>query len=297
MISHHEFSHETPEIFQSLPVAYGETLRDPESTSPISGNTSQSPSLAKVYDWLDPTPDIPSEQWQLQERQRANLRLELLYRALTTQSRINIALAMPEHGTTIARVDDTPESYRHTIAPADRLKADILLTETDNTALVFNPADCPIVNLAFYRHGLVDAIAQIHAGAKGIASDVVGKTLRSFAEQGLDSASAVAYVSPHGQTYTLYGPPLDNAHANGLSPYLSSTATPGHERFDMTTAVTDQLTEAGVPADQIQASLLNTLDDPHYYSQRVQSTQATASQSENPAIPPFARNGIMFVKK
>jgi hypothetical protein len=50
MISEVHPSH--PEIFAGLPLAYGETHRIPDG-DPLSGNTSHSAALEKVYPWLD----------------------------------------------------------------------------------------------------------------------------------------------------------------------------------------------------------------------------------------------------
>jgi copper oxidase (laccase) domain-containing protein len=216
---------------------------------------------------------------------------------MTSQSLINIALTLPEHGTTIADVDQHPDAYHHSLLASERQKADVTTTSEVARALLFNPADCPIVNIAYYRDGLVQSIAQIHAGAKGIMSDVAGKALAQFKKRGLSPTDAVAYLAPHGQTYTLYGPPLEQAEQGGLGAYLHPTKQPGHKRFDMMAATIDQLTDAGVPFDQIQASYVDTLEDPRYYSQRIQSSRATESQQNNPDIPPFGRNAVMFVKK
>lgn len=299
MISSREFRQEKPEVFRGIPVAYGETIRDQESVDPLSGNTSHSPSLEKVYDWLEEKPhDLEASTWANLERIRANKRLELLYRGLTQQSIINLRLAAPEHGLNLADTDENPPNYLYTLTPSHRQKADVLLTRTSGAALLFNPADCPIINIVYYRKDQrAQAIAQIHAGAPGIQRDIIGKTLHTLEDTGLSPASAAVYISPHAQQYSIYGKSLDTARENGLDSYLHETSDPNHYRFDMRTASIDQLTDAGVPADQIEASTTDTMSDPRYYSQRIQSTQAATSQSDNPHIPPFGRNGVLFAKK
>lgn len=296
MITSHEFSLKTPEIFRSLPVVYGETRRDPDGDDPLSGNTSQSPSLGKVYDWLSPAPLAAKDQWIDNEQRRAQLRLELLYRTLANRSLVDIALTTPEHGLTLIDVDATPHTLAYDFT-GKRTVGDATLTRKSGKALLFNPADCPIINLASYSNGQVEAISQIHAGAKGITDGIVGISLRALATHGLKPASMVAYIGPHSKQYTLYGQPLETAEQIGLSSYLYPTKQPGHRRFDMAAAVTDQLTEAGVGIAQIETANVDTSTSPHYYSQRVQSSKATVSQKENPYIPPFARNGVMFAKK
>lgn len=289
----------TPEVFRGISVAYGEVLHDADSPNPLSGNTSHSPSLSKVYEWLQTTPDLSLDDWVAAERLAANTRLEQLARSLAGRAEFAIALTMPEHGLTLVDTDHDPAAFDYHLPPALRVKADASLTAETYKGLVFNPADCPIVNLAYYRSGEVEAIAQIHAGAKGLTQNIIGKTVAALSARGLSPEAALAYVSPHSHQYTLHGLPLEQALDAGLGSYFSETPTPGPVRkfhFDMTRLGKDQLVDAGVAADMIETSDTDTMSDPRYFSQRAQSTQATSSQHENPSVVPFARNGFMFMK-
>lgn len=296
MISSREFMVETPAIFSSLAVAYGETRRDPESLDPISGNTSQSPSLGNVYEWLSPVPAIDADVWLAKEQKRAQTRLEFLYHTLAGRALTTVALSAPEHGTHLVDVDAEYNSVRYT-STSERTRGDATVTTKAATALVFNPADCPIINIAYPRNNSIAAISQIHAGAKGITDAIIGTTLSDLAQRGLSPRSAVAYVGPHNKSYSLYGAPLDRAKEHGLTPYLTPLEEIGHEHFDMAAAVVDQLTDAGVKAENIQVADVDTFLDTRYYSQRQQSTQAAQSQALDPTIPPFARGAVMFLKK
>ena len=245
------------------------------------------------------TPEISLDEWVSLERQKANERIERLAQALSGTADVAIALTMPEHGTTLADTDENPGYYSYLLPPIARTKADATLTRESRKGLLFNPADCPIVNLAYYQHSEVGAIAQIHAGAAGLALNVIAKVVRELQTKGLAASSALAYISPHSRQFTLYGTAYERAVAAGLGAYFSEVPAveqPQRYLFDMTQASIDQLTDAGVSVDRIDTLPIDTMSDPRYYSQRRQSTEAASSQAENPDVPPFARNGFMLMK-
>ncbi len=293
-----ELAHIKPEVFSGIPVSYGEVHRDPESDDPLSGNTSHSPrSLPTVYNWLTTKPPgIAVEDWVTAEQAKATSRLEALYTLLTQRTAINIALTLPVHGDSLADVDFQPEKYLHTLATSDRVHADATITHTPERGLVFNPADCPVVNLAYVNQSGVEAISQIHAGIRGLTSDVIGQTIHSLQSRGLNPKDALAYVSPHALNFAIDGELLENVRAAGLESYIDTNRSPRGFRIDMSRLALDQLTAVGIPQDNIEIAPTDTMSEPRYHSEHIQSGSATERQSDNPAIVPFARNGIFFVK-
>lgn len=195
-------------------------------------------------------------------------------------------------------VDQLDNHLDYTLPPAKRLEVDAILTRESNRGLVFTPADCPVVNIAYINHSSVEAVAQIHAGAKGIIGNIVGQALHEFARDGLSPRTAVAYIGPHSRQYSLYGDRLEEAFQHNLQPYLTPILASDHEHFNMALAIRDQLTEAGMREYRIETSEADTALDGHYFSHRTQSLlPKDVTQLSHPATPPFGRNGVMFLKK
>lgn len=276
-----------PEIFRRLPIAYGETIRNIHSDNPLSGNTSHNPDgLQATFNSLKQDEDGAAE-WIRREQSQATKRLEALYRRLMGGRALagSIINPKPTHSTIARRIDTAKgvAEFAHTIPYAKRRIADGVSTRLPHTPLVFNPADCPIINIAqVERDQDVSRIGQIHAGVQGIHDDIIGKSLPSL---GFTPRRTVAFISPHARGFTLRGAQQHELGAQ-LAPYLTRE---GDEwPIDLTRAVIDQLTEAGIPERNIETSPHDSMRSPYYFSQRL--------QSDGRASSPFGRNAMMLIK-
>lgn len=276
-----------PEIFRRLPIAYGETIRNIHSDNPLSGNTSHNPDgLQATFNSLKQDEDGAAE-WIRCEQLRATKRLEALHQRLIGGCALagSIINSKPTHSTVARRIDMPRETtkFAHTTPYAERHIADAVSTNLPHTPLVFNPADCPIINLAEVTRGRnVSRIGQIHAGVRGIHDGIIGKSIPSL---GFTPQHTVAFISPHARGFTLRGAWRDELGAR-LTPYLTQE---GDEwPVDLTRAVIDQLTEAGIPERNIETSPHDSMRSPYYFSQRLQDDGRAGS--------PFGRNAMMLVK-
>jgi hypothetical protein len=180
------------------------------------------------------------------------------------------------HSDVIHRVDKMP---------SETPRGDALITKTDGLLLTIQTADCVPVLLADVRGR---AIAAIHAGWRGTLVRIVAKTLgRMRMEFGTEPTDVLAAIGPAiGQCSFEVGPEVAQAFATqfpdaqawfegkfeqianvGDEPnplkWLSMTP-PGHDpppprvQLDLIAANRWQLTDSGVPAENIVAANLCT---------------------------------------
>ena len=121
-------------------------------------------------------------------------------------------------------------------------EVDALVTRVPGIALLTVAADCVPVLLGDSDAGVV---AVVHAGWRGIASDVVGTTLTSMVDLGADPSRIRAVVGPAvcGLCYDVPRERYDEVVA--VAPSAASVARDGAFGLDLRAAAVDRLRTAG----------------------------------------------------
>ncbi|HEY5134514.1 MAG TPA: peptidoglycan editing factor PgeF [Candidatus Nanopelagicales bacterium] len=122
-------------------------------------------------------------------------------------------------------------------------EVDALVTTVPGIALLVLAADCVPVLLGDSGRGVV---AVVHAGWRGVLSDVVGQTLSSMADLGarLDRVRAVVGPAICGRCYAVPRARFDEVVA--VAPEAASVAAGGLPGLDLRAAVVARLRSAGV---------------------------------------------------
>jgi YfiH family protein len=139
-------------------------------------------------------------------------------------------------------------------------EADIAVSDDPSVVISVRAADCVPALLAD-RHGR--AVAAVHAGWRGTAAGAVIAAVRALEERfDTKPADVVAAVGPSiGACCYEVGADLPghfSAHPDAPR-WFSGDARP---RLDLWRATRDQLTRAGVPAQQVHVAALCTFDHP-----------------------------------
>ncbi|MGD9957345.1 MAG: peptidoglycan editing factor PgeF [Candidatus Nanopelagicales bacterium] len=121
-------------------------------------------------------------------------------------------------------------------------EVDALVTRVPGIALLTVAADCVPVLLGDSDAGVV---AVVHAGWRGIRSDVVGTTLASMVELGAEASRIRAVVGPAvcGLCYDVPRDRYDEVVA--VAPSAASVARDGAPGLDLRAAAVDRLRRAG----------------------------------------------------
>ena len=141
----------------------------------------------------------------------------------------------PVHGNDVGLVDGP------TTEPVPEV--DALVTTVPGIALLVLAADCVPVVLGSSDDGVV---AVVHAGWRGVRSDVVGSTLASMAEAGarLDRVRAVVGPAICGSCYDVPRERFEEIVA--VAPEAAAVASGGRPGLDLRAAVVARLRAAGV---------------------------------------------------
>ncbi len=120
---------------------------------------------------------------------------------------------------------------------------DALVTMVPGLALLTLAADCVPVLLGDSVSGVVGVV---HAGWRGVTSDVLGKTLDALRDMGSRPENLHALVGPAicGQCYTVHDARFDEVVA--VAPAAASASTAGERALDLRAAVDERLRIAGV---------------------------------------------------
>jgi len=150
-------------------------------------------------------------------------------------------------------------------APGGAEGFDALVTQIPGVFLSVSVADCTPVLVFDPAHR---AVAAIHAGWRGAAADIVGKTLRVMAEQfGTRGADCLAYV---GTCIDECSFEVGAEVAAEFEPAFKRY-DPGCDRFfvDLKNICRSQLLAAGLSSENIEISPFSTvLHNEHYFSHR-----------------------------
>jgi YfiH family protein len=143
----------------------------------------------------------------------------------------------PVHGNDVAEV--------HAAAADPVPEVDALVTTVPGLALLVLAADCVPVLLG---DGAAGVVAVVHAGWRGVLSDVLGSTLTVMAELGARPERMRALVGPAicGACYDVPRERFDAVTAT--APTAAAVATGGRPGLDLRAAVVDRLRAAGVPS-------------------------------------------------
>lgn len=141
----------------------------------------------------------------------------------------------PVHGNDVASVDVA------TGAPVPEV--DALVTTVPGLALLVLAADCVPVLLG---DGAAGVVAVVHAGWRGVLSDVVGTTLAAMADHGARPDRIRAIVGPAicGSCYDVPRERFDAVVA--VAPAAAAVASDGRPGLDLRAGVVDRLRGAGV---------------------------------------------------
>lgn len=140
----------------------------------------------------------------------------------------------PVHGNDVGHVDAT------TTAPVPEV--DALVTTVPGVGLLVVAADCVPVVLG---DGAAGVVAVVHAGWRGVRSDVVGAALDAMADLGarLDRVRAVVGPAICGRCYDVPRERFDEVVA--VSPEAASVAAGGRPGLDLRAGVVARLRSAG----------------------------------------------------
>jgi purine-nucleoside/S-methyl-5'-thioadenosine phosphorylase / adenosine deaminase len=132
-------------------------------------------------------------------------------------------------------------------APADRPRADAIVTATRGLAIGVSTADCGPVLLADATAGVIGAA---HAGWRGAATGVLEATIAAMERCGADRACIVAALGPmiRQPSYEV-GPEFVTrfkAEDGANERFFQPAAKPGHALFDLPGYIAARLAVAGI---------------------------------------------------
>jgi YfiH family protein len=141
--------------------------------------------------------------------------------------------------------------------------ADALVTTRSDVGLMIRVADCVPVVLADPAAGVIGAV---HAGRKGVALDIVGRTVTRM--RALGAGDFQAWIGPHvcGSCYEV--PEQMRADVAAVVPATHAETSWGTPSLDLGAGVAAQLLAAGVPAEHVTDVNHCTLEDEHLHSHR-----------------------------
>jgi YfiH family protein len=147
----------------------------------------------------------------------------------------HVVTMAPVHGNDVGQVAGP------TLEPVPEV--DALVTTVTGVALLVLAADCVPVVLGDSSAGVV---AVVHAGWRGVRSDVVGTTLESMVELGarLDRVRAVIGPAICGRCYAVPRERFDEVVA--VAPEAAAVAAGGLPGLDLRAAVVSRLQSSGV---------------------------------------------------
>lgn len=167
------------------------------------------------------------------------------------------------HGDVIASVQSNAEDLQ--------IQADAQFTKTPHLGLCISTADCVPV-LIFQKHGSL--VAGIHAGWRGVANEIIPKTIAKLVEQGAELGSLEIFIGPHIQQSS-----FEVEHS--VREQLLSTLSPGVDRHsiyqdlnsekslvDLNKIVLTQLSQKRIISAQIHNFPKDTYKDLKFHSHR-----------------------------
>lgn len=176
-----------------------------------------------------------------------------------------VVVASLVHGTTVHQVTQADQG-NGVVKPEESVEADILITNQPETFLFMVVADCLALFL-FEPEKRVCALA--HAGWKGVDGQVPRVVVNHMVKHyGCDRGKILVALSPARQAVSSRFPTKDVTQHQlpGWEPYLKEVGD--QTEVDFVTYAYDQFLTAGVPAENIERSSVDTRTDPDFFSHR-----------------------------
>lgn len=165
------------------------------------------------------------------------------------------------------------------------IEADAHYTQTRNTALVISTADCLPVMVHVPSSALVMGI---HAGWRGIESNIIGKSLMHIKDRGHDISDAQVWIGPH-IGFGSFEVSLDVAErlrktykelpSLVYGEFEQPQPDPAKKRFNLFLIATLQMVTAGIHEQNIHSLLINTVKSKDHESHRRDGAKATRQLS------------------
>jgi polyphenol oxidase len=163
------------------------------------------------------------------------------------------------HGTTVLTV---PEAQVGSVKTrGGRRDADAMVTTVTGAPLVILVADCVPVLLADADAGVV---AAVHAGRKGVATDIVGNAVDAMRTAGATKIRAAIGPAVCGRCYEV--PAAMAAEVEAAVPGTAAVTRTGTPSLDLAKGVAAQLAAAGVR--RVSRDARCTVESPELYSHR-----------------------------
>ena len=156
----------------------------------------------------------------------------------------------------IAEVDK-----RATTAHTSEVVADALFTEATGVGLFLPVADC-VATVVYDPIG--HRLALLHLGRHSTLTDIVTKTARHFEMQGSNLSDLVVWMSPSAQRETYKLEYFERKDDEDWRPYCDVRADGVH--IDMQGYNRQRFIDAGVDAENIHISPINTMTSADYFS-------------------------------
>ncbi|WGL53863.1 peptidoglycan editing factor PgeF [Nocardioides sp. BP30] len=163
------------------------------------------------------------------------------------------------HGDAVLEVVDADVPAPRAATPV----ADALVTGRHDVGLMIRVADCVPVVLADPAAGVIGAV---HAGRKGVALDVVGRTVERMRHLG--ASELRAWIGPHvcGRCYEV--PEELRAEVAAVVPATFAETSWHTPSLDLGAGVRHQLAAAGIDGERVRSVERCTLEDERLHSHR-----------------------------
>lgn len=167
----------------------------------------------------------------------------------------NLATAWQTHGSDVKTVK-TPADVQNS-----EEKFDALVSDLDQTLVGVKTADCVPVLLG---DAVTGAFAAVHAGWRGTAASIVGKTIEKMqTEFGTDPQNLIGAIGPAAscRRYEIGRDVIDAFQENFPgSRHLFRPTRDGHALIDLHLANKEQLTGAGVAEENVRVAPFCTME-------------------------------------
>lgn len=201
---------------------------------------------------------LGDEASQAKTKQEAEQNVLALKAALKADRSASVALLKQIHSDIIVTIDSAPETAAWPVA-------DALITKTTNLVIGVQTADC--IPLLIYEPE-VRVVAAVHGGWRGVAENIVEKTVAELVNQGARPGKMIAALGPSIQQSSYEVGEEVKSKLLQLGDYGKHFATVSNNKYllDLPGIVKTQLTKIGIKAiDDLQ---LDTYTSPEFFSHR-----------------------------
>ncbi len=180
-----------------------------------------------------------------------------------------VTLSRQTHSATVELVDESKlggaERNEAVFSSADGF----IVTQPNNFPTVFT-ADCMPI---FFYDPKQKVAAIIHSGWRGTAAGIIAKTVAALSAQGGQPENVVVWIGPHIKVCHYDTDPTIYSYAEKQAAFAHEPGIlierEGKTFIDLTTLAVRQLTEAGVPKEQIEIGDCTACHFDTYFSYHV----------------------------